>query len=460
MKCELKKMGKALKVEVVRKESIKPSSPRGEEERSLKLSVMDQVAPSFHTRILLMYEAGEGDEVINGNNKKKERIERVKTSLRDTLCEFYPLAGRVKDNAVIECNDEGGEWYEAEVEEGVLLRDILKQPPDVEVIRQLVPPAEPETEEEVLLLKVQVSVFQCGGLGIGVSISHKIADASTIASFIKAWSATSSNSITTLHALRPTYVLPSLFPPPRDMPVLPPFHFKHFDHCLTKRFVFEWESIRELKSKCSGTKMVEQVTRVEVVSALLWKCAAKASRTRHAQLGMGSCRQRRSMLSQFVNIRKRTTPPLGETSVGNLVGHFIAEADSESDDMELPELVSAMRKGLDNFSNIQVPMLQQGNVFAMLCQSFKDGELAYDHTIDFYACTSWCRFSFYQADFGWGNPIWVTTPSFSTLNNTFILMDTATDGIQAWVTLNHHHMALMQTDPLLLHFASLNPPIL
>ncbi|KAI5332689.1 hypothetical protein L3X38_022818 [Prunus dulcis] len=30
--------------------------------------------------------------------------------------------------------------------------------------------------------------------------------------------------------------------------------------------------------------------------------------------------------------------------------------------------------------------------------------------IDKYVCSSWCRFPFYEADFGWGKPSWKTWP--------------------------------------------------
>ncbi|KAF5208118.1 Vinorine synthase-like [Thalictrum thalictroides] len=74
-----------------------------------------------------------------------------------------------------------------------------------------------------------------------------------------------------------------------------------------------------------------------------------------------------------------------------------------------------------------------------------------------YIFTSWCRFPYYETDFGWGNPIWVTSINLI-LNNTVTLMDTKTgEGIEAWVTLDELDMARFECEQELLAFASANP---
>ncbi|KAF7833827.1 BAHD acyltransferase [Senna tora] len=128
--------------------------------------------------------------------------------------------------------------------------------------------------------------------------------------------------------------------------------------------------------------------------------------------------------------------------------------------MELQGLVGKLRKGLEEFSKDKVQMLEGGNAFMMVCEGLKEFELVYKEGIDFYMCTSWCGFGFYEADFGWGKPKWVSIPSLG-LNNTFILMDTSDDkGIEAWVTLCEEDMALLETNHELREFATLNPTII
>ncbi|XP_054793045.1 stemmadenine O-acetyltransferase-like [Prosopis cineraria] len=437
-----------MKVEFVSKQIIKPSSPTPQNLGIFKLSFIDQLAPVMHTRILYFYPNIQNEAA----DRDHDRFERLKTSLSETLTLFYHLAGRMKDNAVIECNDEGVEFCEARVHGG-FLSDILKQP-DADSVHQFVPIDDAHLGSG-FLAKVQVNLFDCGGLAIGVSLSHKIADASTIGSFIKAWSCAAVGCMT--ESMLPKYILGSLYPS-MDFPiVLPAVEFRHFN-CITRRFVFDSSKITKLKAT-AASKMVENPTRVEAVLALIWKCVTIASRT---NLGIT---KRPSMVSQFVNIRKRTSPPLPETCVGNFLGHFMAEEPGESNnddsEMNLQGLVIHLRKGLEQFTKEHVQKLQEGNnAFMTVCEGLKDLELVYKEGIDFYGCTSWCRFAFYEADFGWGKPKWVSIPSLK-IKNSIILTDMSDGkGIEAWVTLSEQDMALMETNLELLEFASLNPSII
>lgn len=48
--------------------------------------------------------------------KNRERCRELEKSLSDALTEFYPLAGRlVVEDLVVDCNDEGVEFFEAQV---------------------------------------------------------------------------------------------------------------------------------------------------------------------------------------------------------------------------------------------------------------------------------------------------------------------------------------------------------
>lgn len=59
---------------------------------------------------------------------------------------------------------------------------------------------------------------------------------------------------------------------------------------------------------------------------------------------------------------------------------------------------------------------------------------------------SWCRFPFYEADFGWGKPVWVSIASLPA-GNSAVLIDTRDgDGIEAWISLDEKDMAVFQQD--------------
>ncbi|GKA34735.1 vinorine synthase-like protein [Tanacetum coccineum] len=81
--------------------------------------------------------------------------------------------------------------------------------------------------------------------------------------------------------------------------------------------------------------------------------------------------------------------------------------------------------------------------------------------INSYNFTSWCKMGFYEIDFGWGKPIWLAgvvdegAPVFINIIN---LVDTKDgEGIEAWVNLDEEEMRILQANPKLLAYASIDP---
>ena len=67
--------------------------------------------------------------------------------------------------------------------------------------------------------------------------------------------------------------------------------------------------------------------------------------------------------------------------------------------------------------------------------------------------SSWCRFPFYEVDFGWGNPTWMSIVAipFEIVG----LFDTKDgDGAKAWVSLSEKTMLLFQNYPEIKAFTS------
>ncbi|CAL2253359.1 unnamed protein product [Prunus armeniaca] len=95
------------------------------------------------------------------------------------------------------------------------------------------------------------------------------------------------------------------------------------------------------------------------------------------------------------------------------------------------------------------------------CQELKDyyRDLMDNEDIDKYNCTSWCRFTFYETDFGWGKPAWVSFASFP-IKNVIVLMDKRySNGIETWLTISKACMALFKSNSELLAYASANPSV-
>ncbi|KAJ6313034.1 hypothetical protein OIU77_014535 [Salix suchowensis] len=290
-------------VEIVTREVIKPSSPTLNHLRKFNLRLLDLPAPvSYETSGFL-------------------------------VLQFPTATHRIKDGVSIECNDSGAVFVESRV--SCLLSKFLEKP-DAELLGKFIPVGteSPEALAGSLVL-VQANFFACGGLAIGACISHKVADPVT---FIKAWAAAAFASVDDSTAL-PFFNAPSVSPPRNSSPSKPAAVDLTSDKCVTKRVVFDASKIAALQAK-AASESVTCPTRVEAVTALIWKCAMNASRSNSEHL-------RYSILSQSVDLRKRMAPPMPENTIGNLVGYF-ASCATECE-IELQSLVGQLRQGAAGF---------------------------------------------------------------------------------------------------------------
>ena len=167
--CLILAMGE-IEVEVISTDTIKPSSPTPAHLRHFQLSFLDQVLSPIFIPIILFYPM-DGDV-------KVDTIERsiwLKKTLSMTLVQFYTLAGRVKDNLFIDCTDQGVPYFEAQVK--CQLSEFICNPDPMQ-LSKFVPHALDDIVD--IVLAIQVNIFKCGGIAIGVCISHKVADASSV----------------------------------------------------------------------------------------------------------------------------------------------------------------------------------------------------------------------------------------------------------------------------------------
>ena len=113
-----------MEVGIVSKEQVKPSSPTPSHLRTFKLSllVLDQLIPAPYAPIILFFPINDCSNLSNFPN----RLELIKKSLSETLTLYYPLAGKIKDDLCIDCDDEGAYFVDAQV--NVCLSEFLSQP--------------------------------------------------------------------------------------------------------------------------------------------------------------------------------------------------------------------------------------------------------------------------------------------------------------------------------------------
>ncbi|KAL5578480.1 hypothetical protein UlMin_020179 [Ulmus minor] len=393
-------MAGELKIEIIRRETIKPSSPTPYYLKSFNLSLLDQLSPAVYGSLALFYPK---------NDDK---------SLSKTLTLFYPLNGRLKEKT-IDCDDEGAQYFEAKFK-GHL--STFQEQPEPETLKRFLPAEifSPTAGTRPLLL-VQATLFDCGGLAIGICMSHKLADATTVGIFLKSWAATSNGQA---HQILPDLNAASYFPPK--------------DVSLKGAKV----ELSKSQSAVAASSSVQRPTRAEVVTALIWKCAMAA-------IGQNSgSASKHFVLSQAVNIRKRVDPPLPENCIGNLVGNFSTQANNQTPDLQA--LVTQLRKGLTEYTRNRAKRLRGDESFQVIFDQYKEaGELMRRDDLHLMILTSLCNFGFYQVDFGWGKPSWVTIPT-GTHINLVTLIDTSEGGVEAWVCLSKQDMALFERDPELL----------
>ncbi|GKE58149.1 pelargonidin 3-O-(6-caffeoylglucoside) 5-O-(6-O-malonylglucoside) 4'''-malonyltransferase-like protein [Tanacetum coccineum] len=77
--------------------------------------------------------------------------------------------------------------------------------------------------------------------------------------------------------------------------------------------------------------------------------------------------------------------------------------------------------------------------------------------VNFYAITSWCKFSFNKADFGWGKPVWRSTGQFAAQNFVVMMDDQEGDGIEAWVHFDEKRMRQLEQDSDIKAYAIYTP---
>ncbi|KAH0767059.1 hypothetical protein KY285_002930 [Solanum tuberosum] len=238
----------------------------------------------------------------------------------------------------------GVEYVETKVNAD--LAEFLHQGPNNEPLVDFLPKMEHRPSSP--LIGVQVNVFNYGGLVMRIQISHIVANAFTLATFVNEWAYTSLTG-TTKDCLSNFGHLSSLFP------------------------------TRVLSGSQYSPPPPNTTTRPKIVTR-------------------------------------------GKYNTGRDTCVAIGKASSVDDVSSL--VVNNHTKGVDKY-------LQRD-------------------TMDVYPITSWCGFPWYEADFGWRKPFWVTSVSINDYE-AIVMMDTKDgDGIQAWIGLNENDMTQFERDPHIL----------
>ncbi|KAI8532340.1 hypothetical protein RHMOL_Rhmol11G0206800 [Rhododendron molle] len=419
-----------MKSQILSKKLVKPSTPTPRHLHKLKLSIMDQLIPLTNLNMIFYYSPGE---------KSRERCVELEKSLSDTLTKFYPLAGRLAvEDLLVDCTDEGVEFSEAQV--CGRIADFVHGGSMAGQLDQFLPwecGADPATAP---LAAVQINLFDCGGIVVGVRVSHKVADAFSIITFVNAWATANKTSIKKVFS--PSFSLGSLFPTSNLLPKNPPPSGKNGVKIVTKRFFFSRVAIQSLVAAAGASGSVSQGA---ALTALLWKALIGAARSEHGHL-------RPSLLVYPINLRGNIGISIPGNSFGNFSMLLMERCMPEKGKMKLNDLAGSIGNAVRETDPKKTS--NADDLCVMVRESFGEArrEKMHNKRADVHLCASWCGLPLYEADFGWGKPVWVS--SSNKYEVIHLIENRCGDGVDAWVSLYENDMAEFERDQDILAFSS------
>ncbi|KAK9071061.1 hypothetical protein SSX86_009629 [Deinandra increscens subsp. villosa] len=372
-----------------------------------------------------------------------DRNGRMVKSLSDTLNAYYPFAGRLtQDRLRVDCSDQGVMYLETRA--SIRLDDFLNHGPDVDQVGRLVSAPDLVTNA---LLTVQVNIFDCGSLVIGVSASHKVTDGYNLIRFVNKWA--SENRIGSGNgAYHPSFDHLERIFRPLDISNISshehsPVTVEQETDIVTKWYVFNGTAISNLRAK-AGSESAKHSSRVTLVSSLIWKALIDVDRVKTGRF-------RDCLLAPAMTLRGKIGSPVSKSSFGNVWHPYpirFSQKETENKFLDLVDLIERTTRNMANW--VQKASGEEICGLANGCFSEVDDEIKENK---FCIISSWCRFPIYEADFGWGKPYWASGAGCS--NYMVTLMDDKDgDGIEAMVSLDEKDMKLFEQDEDIIAFTS------
>ncbi|KAJ1403601.1 Transferase [Sesbania bispinosa] len=384
---------------------------------------------------------------------------QLQKSLSEALTIFYPLGGRRSDSFSINCNDEGAIYIEASVN---INMDKFLKPPKIELINKLLPcePNKKHPYQQVLpQLQVQVNIFNCGGIAIGLCNLHTILDALSCSAFLKTWSSICNGSRDGISW--PDFSSASSLFPPRNTfgvraGVLNIDKSSEIEvQCTTRRFLFMTKSINELQAMSENDGIYKSPTRYKAVSSFICKHMIVACTEEPCD------RTRPVVVLHVVDMRKRMGEPFSQDSIGNLLWPAVVLCENVNKDTKVGDLVRLLEQEIGKLTKELFLKVQNdpGFMWSDECAQLMLEGIANKNPISF-VFTSWVNMGFRELDFGWGKPLWLAQRGGTkeSIPNTVVLMETD-EGIEAWVTMEEKHITTLENDVEFLRLALLNPSV-
>ncbi|KAK1437733.1 hypothetical protein QVD17_03530 [Tagetes erecta] len=383
---------------------IKPFIPTPSNHRYYKIGFLDELAPCMNVPIVLFFSQIDNPKFVT----------EIQQSLAKTLTPFYPLAGRYDDKTyTIDCNDEGVEFITAKV--NIKLQDLLATGENVVFVDKFIP----SKDASKWLLAVQATMFECGGVALGVNAEHRIVDASTLCTFLNKWAAMNKeeNGIEFAgHGFNSSLLFPGrCFKP---APLQPISDDDMSSKYIRKMYTFSESAISNIKAKA---RRHDHWSKVQLASATIWKA--------RISVDWANNNPRDSILLQAVNLRGKTMSLIPKHSCGNFWGFCATKAGTIETTEELADrLTYNIKKTVTNFSKVD-HNTEEGQM--MVLTSFSVPYIP--ESTNVITATSWCKFPFYEVDFGFGKPTWVAPGCVPVVNSSCLMDEAQGNGVVAHV---------------------------
>ncbi|KAF5183128.1 Spermidine hydroxycinnamoyl transferase, partial [Thalictrum thalictroides] len=382
----------------------------------LWLSESDQIKPYTHAPTFYIYLPQNLDNYTSISSP----FETLKRSLSHVLVPYYPLAGRLNSigggRFVLNCNGLGAEIFEAESQSEI--KDLGDFCPTLET-KKLLPFVDYTKDiSELPLLLVQLTRFKCGGISIGVAISHIAVDGKGALGFISSWANFARGEkklvVEPYHDRTIFYKGDPLAKPRFDHHELKasPTLIGHDTadeernkECTNRLLKLSKIQVDKLKKLANDGKDATSrpYSRYEAMAAHIWRCASKARKLQNEQL---------TSLRVGVDCRNRLKPSLPPGYYGNAVMVTSPVAHVGTLLLGLGDACSIISECVRNFNEdyiksaidflaSQEDLTQWRTGFHI---DIKKGLFLGNPNI---TVTSWYGLPIYDADFGWGKPIFM-----------------------------------------------------
>ncbi|KAF3673002.1 Spermidine hydroxycinnamoyl transferase [Capsicum annuum] len=392
---------------------VKPAEPTWN--GTVSLSEFDQTFAVTHVPTIYYYKFCQ-DFVT------RDIIKTLKTSLSKALVHFYPLAGRLRwisgSRLELECDASGVVLTEAETAARLDdLSDFLLSPdhnglfPRVDYTIPI---------DELPLLFVQLTKFQCGGIALSFAVSHAVVDGQSALYFFSEWARLSRgeplmfapcHDRKVLHAGEPATASPTFehlqFNPPPLL--IGKSNTENENKNETKGSMLKLTKIQVemLREKVNQGRNLEDskqrsYTRYEVVTAHIWRCTCKAR---------GHKFEQPTNLCICVDIRKRMQPPLPKSYFGNAIVDVVAtglSGDIASSPLEYVarRVREAIQMVTSDYANSTINFMKKQEDLSKYqdIHAFKNKEGAFYGNPNL-GVISWINLPLLGLDFGWGKEI-------------------------------------------------------